>query len=84
MERRRGDAETVRGLSHADVRICEHYLGGLDVVLREFLADGLQCGRAPRGGKAAWVRCLHLQPGTTGRLPAGAIHPNITSTAIAP
>ena len=78
MERRRGDAETVRGLSHADVRICEHYLGGLDVVLREFLADGLQCGRAPRGGKAAW-----MQPGTTGLLPSGAI-PNITSTAIAP
>jgi hypothetical protein len=78
IERRRGDAETVRGLSHADVRICEHYLGGLDVVLREFLADGLQCGRAPRGGKAAWV-----QPGTTGLLPSGAI-PNITSTAIAP
>jgi hypothetical protein len=49
MEHRRGDAETVRDLSHADVRIGEHYLGGPDVVLREFLADGLECG--PRAAR---------------------------------
>jgi hypothetical protein len=57
-------------------------IGGLDVVLREFWRTASSAARAPRGGKAAWVRCLHLQPGTTAA--AGAIHPNITSTAIAP
>jgi hypothetical protein len=34
--RRGGDAEAVRDFSHADVRIGQHRLGGLNVVLRQF------------------------------------------------
>jgi len=37
------DAETVRDLSHADVGIGEHCLGGLDVVLREFRRTASIC-----------------------------------------
>jgi hypothetical protein len=36
VERRRRGAKAVRDLSHADVRIGEHRLGGLYVVVREF------------------------------------------------
>jgi hypothetical protein len=42
----------VRDLSHADVGIGEHCLGGLDVVPREFWRTASSAARAPRGGKA--------------------------------
>src|SRR5205823_12883873 len=49
--RRGRDAEAVRDLSHADVRISEHCLSGLNVVLREFRRTASGAAKAPRGGK---------------------------------
>jgi hypothetical protein len=42
----------VRDLSHADVGIGEHRLGGLDVVVCEFRRAASGAANAPRGGKA--------------------------------
>lgn len=56
IERCRRDAEAVRDLSHADVEIGEHRLGGLDVVVGEFWRTASGAASTPRGGQAAWVR----------------------------
>jgi hypothetical protein len=52
IERRRGHAEAVRDLGHADVGIGQQRLGGLDVVVGEFRRPASGAAGAPRGGKA--------------------------------
>jgi hypothetical protein len=42
----------VRDLSHADVGIGQHRLGGFDVVAGEFWRTASCAARAPRGGQA--------------------------------
>jgi hypothetical protein len=53
IERRRGHAEAVRDLGHADVGIGQHRLGDLDVVIREFRRPASP--GAPRCGCGASV-----------------------------
>ena len=50
-KRRRRDAEPVCDLSHADVGIGEHRLGGLDVVVGEFWRTPSGAARAPGGSE---------------------------------
>src|SRR4029077_9459123 len=52
IERRRGHAEAVRDLGHADAGIGQQRLGGLDVVVGEFRRASSGAAGAPRGGKA--------------------------------
>jgi hypothetical protein len=49
---RRRDPEAVRYLSHANVEIGEHRLGGLNVIVREFRRTPSRAASAPRGGEA--------------------------------
>jgi hypothetical protein len=56
IERRRGHAEAVRDVRHADVGIGERRLGGLDVVVREFRRAAPGTANASRGGKIRLVR----------------------------
>jgi hypothetical protein len=66
IERRRRDAEAVRDLSHADVGIGEHRLGGLDVVVGEFRRPASGAASMPRGGEARLGArgsgCARIQP----------------------
>ena len=52
IKRRRGDAEAVCDLGHADVGVRQHRLGGLDVVVREFRRTASRAANAPGGGEA--------------------------------
>src|ERR1700687_2990472 len=52
IEGRRRDAEAVRDLSHADVGIGEHRLGGLDVLVREVRRAAGGAANTPRAGEA--------------------------------
>jgi hypothetical protein len=52
IERRGRDPEAVRDLRHADVRIGQHRLGGLDVVVGEFGRTAASAARAPSGSEA--------------------------------
>ena len=52
IQRRRRDAEAVCDLSHADVGIGEHRLGGLDIVVSEFRRPASGAASTPRGGEA--------------------------------
>jgi len=52
IERRRGYAEAVRNLGHADVGVGQHRLGGLDVVVGKFWRAASGAARAPSGGEA--------------------------------
>ena len=56
IERRGRQAEAVRDLSHADVRIGQHRLGGLDVVVREFRRTASRAANAPRRGPLGCAR----------------------------
>src|SRR5689334_16666789 len=51
IERRGGDAETVRNLRDPDIRIGESRLGRLDVVIGEFCRTSFGTAKSPRGGK---------------------------------
>src|SRR3954447_27069575 len=52
IERRRRDTKALRDLSNGDVRIGQHRLGGLDVILGEFRRTASGAAKAPGGGKA--------------------------------
>ena len=56
IQRRRRDTKTVCDLSDADVGVGQHRFGSLDVVVGEFWRTTSGAARAPRGGKARWVR----------------------------
>src|SRR4051794_6384844 len=58
IERRRGDTEALRDLRYCDVRIGQHCLGGLDVVVRQFRRTASGAAKASRGGKT----CLGTLP----------------------
>jgi hypothetical protein len=56
IERRRGHAEAVRDLGHADVGIGQQRLGGLDVVVGEFRRASSDAAGARAAARPAWVR----------------------------
>src|SRR3954451_8272831 len=52
IERRRRDTKALRDLSDGDIRIGEHRLGGLNVIVGEFRRTASGAAKAPGGGKA--------------------------------